>query len=57
MLSSICGESDIITPLQDDDNIVRQKMGYIGAQNYYVPMKYYGIKDWKRFFLKREKKK
>lgn len=33
-LSKYCGESDIITPISNDDEQIRKDMGYICAQNY-----------------------
>ncbi len=33
-LSKYCGESDIITPISDDDEQIRKDMGYISARNY-----------------------
>jgi len=36
-LSKYCGESDIITPISDDDEQIRKDMGYVCAQNYKSP--------------------
>lgn len=36
-LSNICGESDIITPISRVDEEKRKSLGYLTAQNYYIP--------------------
>ncbi len=36
-LSKYCGESDIITPISDEDELIRKDMGYKCAQNYNNP--------------------
>lgn len=56
-LSSICGKNDIITPISPEDEKIRKEKGYQGAQNYYIPFKYYSKLDWIKFITKGEKKK
>jgi hypothetical protein len=52
-LSSICGKDDIITPLTPEDEKVRKSLGYRGPQNLNGYFKHYSLKDWGKFFLKR----
>lgn len=35
-LSKYCGDTDIITPISEKDEIVRTKLGYRSSQNYFV---------------------
>ena len=55
-LAGICGEEDIITPISKEDEKARLELGCQGAQNYDVPMRYYGITDWKNRIFKGKKK-
>ncbi len=52
-LSSICGPDDIITPLSKDDERIRKNLGYRGPQNLNGYFRHYSMKDWGKFFLKR----
>ena len=36
-LSKFCGEKDIITPMLPEDEQIRSRLGYRGAQNYSIP--------------------
>ena len=55
-LAGICGEEDIITPISNEDEKARLDLGYRGAQNYNVPLRYYGFADWKNRIFKGKKK-
>lgn len=55
-LSKICGEEDIITPINPEDEILRKSFGGKTAQNYQIPFIKYTFKDWLRFLVKRKKK-
>ena len=46
LLSSICGENDIITPISPDDEEKRKQLGFRGAQNYKVQKKFYSRFEW-----------
>ena len=35
-LSGLCGSNDIITPIAQEDEKIRQKLGYRGPQNYHI---------------------
>ena len=45
-LSGICGKDDIITPISNDDEAARAKLGCMGPQNFFVPKRNYKPKDW-----------
>jgi hypothetical protein len=45
MLSSICGEKDIITRFLEKDESLRSSLGYPGAQNVRIPKKKYTAQD------------
>lgn len=45
-LSKFCGEQDIITPITDEDEKLRESLGYRGPQNFYVPYSRYSLEDW-----------
>ena len=47
-LSRLCGEMDIITPIGREDEAVRQQLGYRGPQNYTIPVRRYGRREWRR---------
>ncbi len=51
-LASICGKDDIFTENPKDVEIVKKKLGYQPAQNYFIPFKYYTKLDWALLFLK-----
>jgi hypothetical protein len=44
-LSKFCGKEDIITENNKTDELLRNKLGYRGPQNYYVPLRDYSFKD------------
>ena len=54
-LSSICGKDDIITPISKKDEKVRKKLGFLGAQNYFIPRKKYTKYDKYNFFTEFKK--
>lgn len=48
-LSKYCGEDDIITPISEVDEQVRQSLGYRGPQHYLKPVAEYSLADyWNR---------
>lgn len=54
-LSKYCGPEDIITRISPDDEAVRQKLGYPGAQNCKVPLirgirHYLRYREWPRLY-------
>lgn len=46
LLSSICGEEDIITPISPKDEELRKQFGFKGAQNFAVEKKYHSRFEW-----------
>ncbi len=56
-LSKYCGEKDIITPITPNDEAVREKLGYRGKQNYYIPFNQYSKIDWVKYFIKQQRLK
>lgn len=46
LLSSICGEHDIITPISPKDEELRKQFGFRGAQNFAVDKKYHSRFEW-----------
>lgn len=44
-LSGICGEEDVIIPLDQEDEKYRQSLGYRGSQNHAIPIQYYRWSD------------
>ncbi|MES2657556.1 MAG: sulfotransferase family 2 domain-containing protein [Verrucomicrobiota bacterium] len=44
-LSKFCGPDDIITPITQEDEQIRRKLGYPGPRNFLAPWWNYGIKD------------
>ena len=50
--SEFCGSRDVITPISPEDEAFRKRLGYRGAQNYFVPMGKYSAHDWKNLVLK-----
>lgn len=45
-LSKICGPKDVLTPLSDEEEKIRQSLGYRGAQNFIIPFRQYKLLDW-----------
>jgi len=54
-LSSICGDNDVITPINEEDELLRKEIAHRSLQNTAIPFSYYGFKDWLRM-LKRGKR-
>ncbi len=44
-LSKFCGPKDIITPIVEEDELKRRKLGYRGPQNYKIPFSKYSKCD------------
>jgi hypothetical protein len=55
MLSQFCGPTDVITPDTAEDDALRRALGYPGAQNFDLPFRWYGPKDWARLVIKRRR--
>ncbi len=47
-LSTICGNNDIITPIEVNDEIVRAQVGGLKPQNIEIPFSQYNVKDYLR---------
>lgn len=45
-LAKFCDNKDIISSMGDEDNYLKKKLGYRGAQNNYLPYKAYWKRDW-----------
>ena len=45
-LSGYCGADDIITPIREADEEIRQALGYRGPQNAEIPLSRYRLGDW-----------
>lgn len=56
VLSQFCGENDVITPISPEDEKKRQKLGFLGPQNYKVPLKYYSKSDWLNLITNKKRK-
>lgn len=57
-LSEFCGKDDVITPIgQEEDEWKRRQMGFIGPQNFLVPLKFHQIKSWPRRLVTGERKR
>ena len=54
-LSKICGDNDIITPISENDEKVRQQLGFRTAQNYLLPPSNWSLNQWMKYFRKGEK--
>ena len=54
-LAKFCGPDDVITPLTPEDEVERQRLGYRGPQNHYIPFSGYTRADWSKFFSKRRR--
>lgn len=48
-LSRICGENDVLAPLNPEDEAIRFEMTGKRAQHCVIPMSKYSLKDWLRF--------
>ncbi|MEQ8580354.1 MAG: sulfotransferase family 2 domain-containing protein [Marinoscillum sp.] len=51
-LANICGPDDIISRLNTKDETARKNLGYVTAQNDYVPFSAYRLKDWYKFLVR-----
>ena len=56
-LSRFCEEKDIITHISAKDEPIREELGSLSPQNYYVPLARYTLKDWQRLIIRRRRKK
>ena len=56
-MSEFCGEKDVITPISEKDEKERKKLGFKGAQNYYVPYRNFKPYDWARWLGKGKRKR
>ena len=56
-LSKFCGENDIITPISEDDEKLRKKLGYRGPQNYQFSSSEYNFIDYMNFIFKFRKRR
>ena len=54
-LSKFCGPSDIITPISPEDEEMRRKLGYLGSQNYVLPISSYSVYDVYKWLIKQKK--
>lgn len=45
-LAKFCDSKDIISSMGDEDNFLKNTLGYRGAQNNYLPYKSYWKRDW-----------
>jgi hypothetical protein len=54
-LSKHLGDEDIITPISPEDEAIRQRLGYRGPQNCWIPI-HSSPRDLARFVLKRKRK-
>ncbi|NER79781.1 MAG: sulfotransferase family protein [Leptolyngbya sp. SIO1D8] len=56
-LSKFCSHGDVITPIKgDNDDHIRQELGFIGPQNYYTSRCFYTKRDWLGFLFKGQQK-
>ncbi len=55
-LSKICGDDDVITPVAQEDEIVRAEYGGRPPQNYRVPLKYFSPKSVYDYYIKKKKR-
>jgi hypothetical protein len=55
-LSKYCGPNDIITPISREDEKTRRNLGYIGPQNYELPISQYDARDIIKMTPKEKKK-
>jgi hypothetical protein len=55
-LSTFCGEKDIITPINPNDEKIRQELGHRGPQNYLLPLRKYSFRELRHLLLKGKRK-
>lgn len=53
-LSEFCGIDDIITPTMQEDEELREQLGFRGPQNYRISLRHYNVRDWLRLLRKRQ---
>ena len=56
-LSRFCGTRDIITPISDGDELIRQKLNFRGPQNYRMPLRSSSKSDWLKYFRNMKRKR
>jgi len=56
-LSKFCGEGDIVTPLSQDDEATRRRLGHGESRNYLAPAGEYGLRDVARLLIKGRRKR
>lgn len=54
--SKYCGENDIITPNEEEDEKIRRQLGYRGPQHYLAPLRDYRLIDVYRYIARKRKK-
>ena len=53
-LSEFLGDDDVITVISEEDEAMRQELGFRGPQNTRIPMRRYTLADWKRALRSRK---
>ena len=53
-LSKFCGPDDVITPISPKDEATRRELGYRGAQNFRIPLRHYGARDFAKALYSRK---
>jgi len=54
-LSEHCGPKDIISKIDSDDEKLREELGFVGPQNFRVPLRKLGVRELLRLLIKQEK--
>ncbi|MCS3628941.1 hypothetical protein GGP53_002820 [Salinibacter ruber] len=54
-LSQFCGKRDVITEIDEKDELIRKKRGYRGPQNNNIPLKKYDIRHWAKYIVSRKR--
>ncbi len=54
-LSKFCGSKDVITPITEEDERVRQSLGFLGPQNYHKARIKWTLKQWRNYLKNGEK--
>lgn len=55
-LSKFCGPDDVICPITESDELVREQVGHRGAQNYHLPLSRHRPGDWLQLLKTRKRK-
>ena len=55
-LSKFCDDNDVITPITNTDELIRQDLGFRGSQNYNIPFHLYNKLDWLKLIKTRKPK-